>query len=180
MRPEEVDEALAFLYWSRDRIVAAAAGLTDAAFCSDTPVATRSLRGTLVHQVECEWAWRIRLLGGAFPDGDVLPGEFASLQALMERWRNEERELRAWVAGLGEADLAAQPPGQGNPLAMWRYLLYVVNHGLQQFAEAAVLLSQLGHSPGEIGYLEFCNERAGGGGGASAFRGERGFGRVAQ
>jgi hypothetical protein len=35
-------------------------------------------------------------------------------------------------------------------------LLYVVNHGTQQFAEAAVQLTRLGHSPGEIGYLAFC------------------------
>jgi hypothetical protein len=29
--------------------------------------------------------------------------------------------------------------------------MYVVNHGTRQFTEAAVLLTRLGRSPGEIG-----------------------------
>lgn len=37
----------------------------------------------------------------------------------------------------------------------WRY--HLVNHGTQQFTEAAVLLSRLGHTPGEIGFLAFCS-----------------------
>jgi hypothetical protein len=41
-------------------------------------------------------------------------------------------------------------------VATWRHLVYLVNHGTQQFSEAAVLLTRLGHSPGEIGYLDFC------------------------
>ena len=159
MRPDEAAEAFAFLYWVRDRIADAAAGLTDAQFRSETPAATRSLRGTLAHQLECDWAWRVRRRSGAFPEGDVLPAEFPTLGALMRRWRHEERELRTWVASLTEAEFAASPPGPDDPLATWRYLVYVVNHGLAQLTEAAVLLTQLGHSPGELGYLRFCVER---------------------
>lgn len=62
---------------------------------------------------------------------------------------------------LADRDLAAQPPGDDNALALWRYLLYVVNHGTQQFAEAAVLLTRLAHLPGEIGYLAFCSSPLG-------------------
>ena len=105
------------------------------------------------------WAWRVRLSEGAFPDGDVVPGDYGSMGALLARWREEERPLRIWVAGLSDEALGAPPPGQDSRLATWRYLLYVVNHGLQQLAEAAVLLSQRGHSPGEIGYLAFCADQ---------------------
>jgi hypothetical protein len=31
---------------------------------------------------------------------------------------------------------------------------------IQQFTEAAVLLTQLGRSPGDIGHLAFCSERS--------------------
>ena len=159
MRHEDVGELIEYLFWVRDRILAATAALTPTEFRSGDAVTTRSLRATLAHQIECEWAWRIRLSQGAFPDGDVVPADYPTLDALADRWGQEERALRAWFGGLSDRDLAARPPGDGNPLARWRYLLYVVNHGTQQFTEAAVLLTRLGHSPGEIGYLEFCSSR---------------------
>ncbi len=159
MRHDEVAEQIDYLYWVRDRILAAAAGLTEVEFQSADAVTTRSLRATLAHQVECEWAWRIRLSRGSFPEGDVLPADYPALAGLADRWRLEERELRAWLATLSDGDLAAQPQGAEDDLATWRYLLYVVNHGVQQLSEAAIELTRLGRSPGEIGYLAFCFER---------------------
>ncbi len=158
MPHDEVGDALAYLYWARNRIAGAAAALPDAEFRSDEPSATRSLRATLAHQVENEWAWRLRLRSGAFPDAGVVPEDYPTLDALLDRWRREEREMRAWFDGLTEEDLSATPPGADRLPATWRCILYVVNHGTQQFTEAALLLTRLGHSPGEIGYLAFCSE----------------------
>ena len=157
MRHEEVGELIDYLFWVRDRILSASAALTESEFRSGDTVTTRDLRATLAHQLECEWAWRIRLSEGAFPSGDVRPSDYPTVHALVDRWRREVRDLRAWFDGLSDYDLATQPPRGDAPLTMWRYLLYVVNHGTQQFAEAAVLLTRLGHSPGEIGYLAFCS-----------------------
>jgi uncharacterized damage-inducible protein DinB len=159
MRHEDVGELLEYLFWVRERILAASATLSGREFGSTETVTNRDLRGTLRHQLENEWAWRIRLSEGAFPSGDVLPTEAPTLDALVDRWRQEERDWRAWLSSLTDRDLAASPPGDDNPLLMWRYLVYVVNHGTQQFSEAAVLLTRLGHSPGEIGYLAFCADR---------------------
>jgi uncharacterized damage-inducible protein DinB len=156
VRHDEVGEALDYLYWVRDRVLSATGGLTDEEFRFDATVTTRTLRATLVHQLECEWAWRIRLTYGSFPDRGLVPEAFETLQPLVERWQREERELRVWFEGLSEADLGAVPPQGSSPLTRWRHLLYLVNHGTQQFSEAAVLLTRLGHSPGEIGYLAFC------------------------
>ena len=160
MGHEEVGEALDYLYWARDRILSAAEGLTDEQFRLEATVTTRSLRATLVHQLECEWAWRIRLTYGSFPDKGLVPEAFETLQTLVDRWQREERELRAWFENLSDADLAAVPPQRSSPLARWRHLFYLVNHGTQQFSEAAVLLTRAGQSPGEIGYLAFCLERS--------------------
>jgi len=156
MRHEEVGELLDYVAWMRDRVLAAAAGVTEVEFRTSDTASMRSLRATLAHQVENEWAWRVRLSEGSFPVGDVLPEDYPTVGALTTRFRHEERELRAWFDGLSDADLAVPPPGDDAPLALWRYLLYVVNHGTQQFTEAAVTLTRLGHSPGELGFLEFC------------------------
>ncbi len=157
MKREEVAEQFDYLFWVRDCVLTTAADLSASAYRSPETVTTRTLRGTLAHQLECEWAWRIRLAEGAFPDGDVLPDEFPTLEALADRWHSEERKLRDWLDRVSDAELESPPPGSDNPLPRWRYLLYVVNHGTQQFSEAAVLLTRLGHSPGEIGFLEFCS-----------------------
>lgn len=163
VRHDEVGEALEYLFWARDRILSAAQGLTDEEFRRDDTVTTRSLRATLVHQLECEWAWRIRLTFGSFPERGLVPESFETLGRLVERWLREERALRVWFEGLSEADLGAVPPQGSSPLSRARHLIYLVNHGTQQFSEAAVLLTRLGHSPGEIGYLAFClRERTGG------------------
>jgi uncharacterized damage-inducible protein DinB len=157
MRHEDVGDLIEYLFWMRDRILAASAELTDGEFRASETVTSRDLRATLAHQLENEWAWRIRLKEGSFPVGDVLPADYPTLDALVARWRRDEGSLRAWFDSLSDRDLATQPPGDDSPLALWRYLVYVVNHGTQQFAEAAVLLTCLGHSAGEIGYLAFCS-----------------------
>ena len=157
MRHEEVAEQIEYLFWMRDGILAASAELTDDQFTAAESVTVRDLRATLAHQLENEWAWRIRLDDGSFPDGDIVPADYPTLGALVARWRQEEAALRAWFDGLSDADLELRPPGADNPLARWRYLLAVVNHGTQQFSEAAVLLTCLRHSPGEISYLAFCS-----------------------
>ena len=33
--------------------------------------------------------------------------------------------------------------------------MHLYSHGMQQFSEAAVLLTRAGRSPGDIGFLEF-------------------------
>jgi uncharacterized damage-inducible protein DinB len=97
VRHDEVGEALDDLYWVRDRVLAATAGLTDEQFLLEDTVTSRSLRATLVHQLECEWAWRIRLGQGSFPASGLLPEAFVRVRVLSERWRQEEAELRSWL-----------------------------------------------------------------------------------
>lgn len=149
-------ELVDYLFWVRDRVLAAAASLPEDEFGSSVTVVTRDLRATLVHQLENEWAWRVRLTEGAFPVDGLNPADYATLEELVEHWHREARVLRAWFGGISDSQLATRPPGDGNVLPLSRYLMYVVTHGIQQFSEAAVLLTRLGHSPGEIGFLAFC------------------------
>ena len=158
MRHEDVGALLDYLVWVRDRVLAATASLSEDEFRSGGTVATRDLRATLVHQLENEWAWRIRLSEGSFPPGDLAPDDYPTLEDLVQRWHHEERALRTWFEQVSDERLATRPPGDENVLPLWRYLMYVVTHGVQQFSEAAVLLTRLGHSPGEIGFLEFSSD----------------------
>lgn len=60
---------------------------------------------TLVHQLENEWAWRVRFSEGAFPIGDLRPTDYPNLDALVDHWRHEERDL----PGLVRAPIRPRP-----------------------------------------------------------------------
>jgi uncharacterized damage-inducible protein DinB len=155
MHAGDVTRLIDYVSWVRDRTLLAAAAIPADSFASPTPAASRDLRGTLVHELESEWAWRIRLTAGAFPTDGLAPSEYPSVDALAERWRVEEQLLRGWAATLDDAALAARPPGAENVQPLSDYVIQIVAHAIQQFTEAGVLLTSLGHSPGNIDYIAY-------------------------
>jgi uncharacterized damage-inducible protein DinB len=151
------------LYWLRDRLLDRAdepgVPLTD-----DSPVTTRDLRATLVHELDVQWSWRERLRGADptefSPDDEELkPADFPTITSIRDRWRQDEAEMRAWIDGLTDTDLEgpcrAEKTGS-HPL--WFHLQHLYTHGMQQFSDAALLLTRAGHSPGEIDFLGYVEQ----------------------
>jgi uncharacterized damage-inducible protein DinB len=155
MRADDVRVLFDYLYWLRDRVLAAAAGLSFDELAASDVVTTRNLRATLVHELDVQWSWRERLRTGSFgPEPDLNPDDYPTADSITDHWRRDELEMRQWVTGLTNEQLATPPPGD-NPLPLWYYVIHLVSHAIQQFSDAAVLLTQAGHSPGDIGFLEF-------------------------
>ena len=42
---------------------------------------------------------------------------------------------------------------------VWQMLVHVFNHGTQHRSEAALVLTQEGHSPGEMDLIDFAEEQ---------------------
>jgi uncharacterized damage-inducible protein DinB len=140
-------------------VLDAAARLDAAALSTADTVTNRDLRATLVHELDVQWSWRERLKGADWdewgPDAELRGEAYATVAAIAEHWARDEADMRAWLAGLTDADLDAPPKLPEDRQPLWHYVMHLVTHGIQQFSEAAVLLTRAGASPGDIGFLEF-------------------------
>lgn len=158
--------AIEHLWWVNRRLLAAAERLPADAW-EASHVTTRSLRATLVHELDVEWSWRLALEGRPeweWGEGkDLRPEDFPTVADLRERWSAESDALRAWLASLSDEDLAADAhPGlSSRPLPLWMFVEHLISHGAQQAADAATILSSAGASPGDIGFLEYIGEMHG-------------------
>jgi uncharacterized damage-inducible protein DinB len=152
------------LYWLRDRILDHADHAA-VPLIAEAPVTTRDLRATLVHELDVEWSWRERLAGAdptrfAEDDDELDPADFPHVAAIRERWATDEAAMRAWLGTLDDAALAS-PCNAEHPSAhpWWFHLQHLYTHAIQQFSDAAVLLTGAGRSPGELDFLEFAQAR---------------------
>jgi uncharacterized damage-inducible protein DinB len=167
MRRQDLETLFGFSYWMKDRVLACAAKLTTAEFQAPSGLTTRDLRGTLVHTLDVEWSWRARLQGK--PEGvwkKELPlSDYPTAKALIDHWQRDEREMKAWLATLDDATLAEihelapsevmSTPKERYPL--WYYVLHIHSHTQQQLGDAAVLLTRMRRSPGNIEFLEYAD-----------------------
>ncbi|HET9417662.1 MAG TPA: DinB family protein [Candidatus Limnocylindria bacterium] len=162
MRTTDAATLLEHLYWIRDRVIGAAVSLDASAFAAADTVTSRNLRATLVHELDVQWSWRERLKGADWEawgeDAELRGEDYATIQAVAEHWERDEAAMREWLARLTDADLDAPPVRGEDRQPLWHYVMHLYSHGLQQFSEAAVLLTRAGHSPGDIGFLEFVQD----------------------
>ena len=158
MHQRDVNDRFGYLYWILDRALAQAAELTAEAFIDPAPSAYRDLRGTLVHELDVERSWRLRLQGAPIDVWDITlqAADYPDLATLAEHWSRDEAEMRAWLSGLTDDDLSAPVTVnglEGFPLST--YLVHIVMHGIESFSAAALLLHQRGQSMGDVGYLDY-------------------------
>jgi uncharacterized damage-inducible protein DinB len=152
-----------YTYWATGQILRSAEGLSPDEFVAPSDITYRNLRGTLVHTLDVERSWRLRLRGEPQEKWDVeLPDDnFPNGRALADAWRDDEAETRTWLETLdddtieGIVDLG---PKDRFPLSV--FLLHIVTHSAQQRRDAAILLERVGHSPPEIDFLYYADSLA--------------------
>ena len=157
MQLGEVKVLYNYTYWATERLIEVAANLSAAQLNDEMLNGIGSIRVTLVHLLNGHWIWRERWQSNQ-PTIVLQPQDFPSLETIKVHWQEEKLLMSALLATLSEEDLERQIiyhstmlPGQVFRLPLWQMLLHLVNHGTQHRGEIAMRLTELGHSPGELG-----------------------------
>jgi uncharacterized damage-inducible protein DinB len=169
MRNHDVAVMFAYNYWANHHILDSATRVSAAQFAAPTTLTPRNLRGTLVHALDVEWSWRLRIQGRPpeewGPDAELRADDFRTVAALAARWRQDEAEMRAYLGELSDAALAAELDlGGNNRFPRWYFLMHLLQHSAQQRTDAATLLTHYGQSPGDFEFLDFADWRRASGG----------------
>ncbi len=150
-------------YWARDHLLTAMAGMSDEDFTPPNGFTYGSISGILDHTLRAETTCltRRRRQKATSPGSEAgTPG----VEGLAGRWRQQESEMRDFLAGLHDADLevefVTESRGGGEfRLPFWAYLAQVANHGTQHRSEAAEALTLVGRSPGDLHLIYYLRER---------------------
>ena len=144
--------------WANERIVAASEAVPDKQFaCKDAN--GLSLQGALRHAVGTQLWWLGNWTG-------VPPPRYEqSRDGLRRAYADSHDRLDELVAATDEAGREriiefAFSPGEPLALPIWLTMAQVMMHGTQHRAEAAVLLTRAGHSPGNMDYILWLLDRA--------------------
>lgn len=145
--------------WANARVLRQAALVAPEQYTAPAPTPQGSLRGTLVHTLAAEAAWRRRWQGDS-PTALLGEADLPIFADLRDRWEQEAEALHAFIAGLNDADLQrtvqyATTKGQPKQNVLWHMMAHVVNHGTQHRSEAAMLLTGYGYSPGDLDFIVF-------------------------
>lgn len=164
MNKQELLTLFDYNYWANARILQAAAKVAPADFVAPRSFSHGGLRGTLVHALSAEWVWRTRCQERQFPTALLKDDAFPTFDALRTRWQSEEAAMRAYVGNLQEEQINSTifyKATNGDPFEepLWQILVHVVNHGTQHRSEAAAMLTDLGHSPGNIDLIVYMREK---------------------
>ncbi len=159
----QVTSLYAYNEWANGHVIDAASALTEDDYGRDLGASFGSVRGNLAHIVGAQTLWLGRFNsagGGKLPEADGSLGGVRRLNATFHT------RLRDFLAFLGESDLASavsyvDTRGSAHEHPLGPLLVHVVNHGTHHRAEAAMLLTSLGHGPRQLDYVFFELERTG-------------------
>jgi uncharacterized damage-inducible protein DinB len=154
-------------YWANGLILKNVEKLTGEQFIQGDAHSQGSVRDILVHIMFAEWIWRERMVGDS-PDLSVVklnlkPEDFSSTKELYDSWFDEELKMRDFLENITDEKFSGKftyrsVRGEEFENGFLDVLTHVVLHGMQHRADVAEMLTELGHSPGNIDYIIYLRQ----------------------
>jgi len=160
--PDFVRTLYRYSAWANARVLETAARLSPEQLSAPGGASYDSVRETLVHTMSAQWIWLFRWQGTS-PGTMLDTRQFPDLAAIRARWDQIENDTRRFVTALTDADLARvvdyrNTRGERWAYPLWQQVVHQVNHATQHRSEIALVLTQFGHSPGDLDFLVFIDQ----------------------
>lgn len=144
--------------WATNRILDQAALVSQEQF-ANAKLGYANLHITLTHLLGSEMVWLLRWQGQS-PRTTASPADFATFDMVRSFWEASSKQMREFVATLDDTALQqtisyTTMAGDAYAQPLWQLMLHLVNHGTQHRSELAMLLTELGFSPGDIDIITF-------------------------
>lgn len=146
-----------------DHVLDVSAQLSNEEFASIVVEGQPSIRDTLFHLVEVieiHFAWWNFSSDRQVPELTQRHAtQFKDVESMRVYWAAIDEIVASQIGSLDSDDqletpyVRAFPDGSENKRLLWEVLLHVINHGTQHRSEAAIMLTVLGHSPGDMEIL---------------------------
>lgn len=151
-------------YWANHLILDKASELSPEQLTQPTAVSWGSLLGTLIHTMDSEYVWRTLYQQKRFTGRLTDTQSFPTLESVKTYWQTEESAMREHINTLNDDDMDSilryEIPEGFVERVLWHCLVHVVNHGTQHRAECATMLTNFGHSTGDIDFTRYLNLRS--------------------
>jgi len=148
--------------WANHRLLMQAANLSQVQLTDRLTKGAEPILPTFGHLVSADIRWLARWQQQAPPA--VTPADFPTLEVVRQRWDDLAAGRRAYISGLDDRALREAivwPSAQdGTRIPRWQAMVHCANHGTQHRSELAAMLTELGHSPGDLDLILYCRERA--------------------
>jgi uncharacterized damage-inducible protein DinB len=156
-------EIIADLYeygvWANERLLARAALLTDAQLHHKLSKGAQPILEGFVHLLSADRRWLARWQEVPLPAG-LTPIDLPTIAAVRRAGQDLALARQSYIAGLDDAALAApirwQDGSEIRTLLRWQGLVQAANHGTQHRSEIAAMLTDFGHSPGDLDFGLWC------------------------
>ncbi len=154
----------AYSNWANNRVLDTAEKLSAEQFTASVGTGFPSVRDTLAHTLSAQWHWLHRFQKQPRPTG-IVGADFADVAALRARWQGVNDQTQAFLVALTEEKLAeviSMQDREGNTFhyTLWQMMAHQANHAQQHRSEVAAMLTQFGHSPGDLDFLDYVDLKA--------------------
>lgn len=139
--------------WANQKLLATARALTTEQLHKPFTSFEFTILGSFVHLVSAEWRWYQSWIGAPMEER-LTVNDLPTLDAVRAKWEPLWDERRMFVASLTsdqlQRPLVRKLQGREQSIPLWQALVHVANHGTQHRSEIALMLTELGHSPGDL------------------------------
>lgn len=163
MKTADMQKMYDYHYWANKQVLTASKSISAEQFAVSNGSSYGSLRALLVHILNTECLWRTLSQHNSIANYvELVETDFPTVDVLEQRYAQEERTTREYLAQLTEADLEGQiqstnSEGEKWEPVRWHALWNIVNHATEHRSAASAILTGLGHPPGELDVAEYMN-----------------------